>query len=363
MQAGGRTSAPSRRTINLNGKFLSAPATGVQRVARELVKALDADLSQAPGECSWVLLAPEDADREFKLSGIPIRRLKGAGGAGWEQLMLARAASPHLLVSLANSAPILHRPGVVMLHDAQVFDAPASYSMAFRAWYRFLHPLLGRQSLRVLTVSGFSRTRLGANGIASDATVIPNGFDHVLQVEPSPDALDRRGLAAQRYVLAFASHQPHKNTRLLLDLFAAPRPDGVILALVGDRLPEGATLPGPHVRLLGRVSDSELRSLYSGAAAFLSPSTTEGFGLPAGEAALCGAAVIAARAGGQAEIWDSSGLCEAPDDADAWRRRIDAIVGDAAIRNQAVAAACEVASRYTWRRAAGLLREAVEPLA
>lgn len=354
--------APRERRILLNGKFLSAPATGVQRVARELVRALGEDLSDDPGGCRWELLLPSDADETFVPGGISRRQLKGRGAA-WEQLALARASTGSLLVNLANSAPVLHRRSVVMLHDAQVFDMPGSYPAAFRAWYRFLHPALGRKALRILTVSGFSAERLAANGIVDDALVIPNGFDHILRVDPSSDALSRYGLAPGGYVIAFASAQGHKNTRLLLDMFATPRADGVMLALVGDTLPSGAVLPGSQTRLLGRVSDKDLRALYTGAAVFLSPSLTEGFGLPAGEAAMCGTAVIAARAGAQAEIWDSAGLCEPPDDPAAWLRRLDSILGDSGRRQKAAAAALGVAIAYTWRSSARKVRRVVELLA
>ncbi len=361
-RSGEPVAGPGRRIL-INGKFLAAPATGVQRVARELIRALDSDLSENPSAVGWEILAPENADHSFSLANISLRDIGGKGGAAWEQTSLPRAANGGLLVSLANSAPILHRRGVVMLHDAQVFDAPESYSPAFRAWYRFLHPLLARRSSAVLTVSDFSRSRLAANGVTQSAHVVPNGFDHILRVEASPDALSRHGLVSGGYVLAFASRQPHKNTGLLLDLFSSPRSDGVVLALVGDALPGDARLPGDHVRLLGRVPDSDLKALYSGAAAFLSPSLTEGFGLPAGEAALCGTAVLVARAGAQTEIWNSSGLCEAPDDQESWRRRLDALLRDPAVRMATSQVARSVALRYTWRNAARLLRSIVDPLA
>lgn len=362
MVARGDASEADGRRILLNGKFLAAPASGVQRVARELVRALDADLADRPGSARWELLVPEDADASFRTVRIRQRRLKGRGGAPWEQLTLARAASGNLLVSLANSAPILHRPGLVMLHDAQVFDAPDSYSSAFRAWYRFLHPVLARNSRAVLTVSEFSRARLAANGIAPEAIVVANGFDHILSVEPALDALERHGLVGVPFFLAFASRQPHKNTRLLLNLFATPRPDGAVLALIGDSLPDAARIPGSPVRVLGKVSDADLRSLYSSAVAFLAPSLTEGFGLPAGEAALCGAAVVTARAGAQAEIWAGAGLCEQADEPAAWLRRIDRLQNDPGFRAAQAAAARQVAQDYSWSRSAGRLRELVEGL-
>ena len=44
-------------TIYVNGKFTRQPTTGVQRVAGQLVRALDA-LAPRPDEPRWVLLHP-----------------------------------------------------------------------------------------------------------------------------------------------------------------------------------------------------------------------------------------------------------------------------------------------------------------
>ena len=49
---------------------------------------------------------------------------------------------------------------------------------------------------------------------------------------------------------------------------------------------------GPHVVLPGFVSDEALACLYSAATAVVLPSLIEGFGLPAVEAAACGAPVL-----------------------------------------------------------------------
>ena len=69
-----------------------------------------------------------------------------------------------------------------MIHDAQVFITPDSYSWAFANWYRKVLPALGQRHLRILTVSEFSADQLVRYGVAKreNITVIPNGVDHVL---------------------------------------------------------------------------------------------------------------------------------------------------------------------------------------
>ncbi len=49
------------------------------------------------------------------------------------------------------------------------------------------------------------------------------------------------------------------------------------------------------MRLIGFVSDNDLRALYSSCRAFIYPSIYEGFGLPPLEAMACGAPVVSSR--------------------------------------------------------------------
>jgi len=348
---------PSASRIVINGRFLAAQNSGVQRVARQLIAHLDRDFAATPGRFDWTLLHPPGAEPLAGLTVIRQRSLPGPPGQLWEQTSLAFAARGRLLVNLANTAPLLSGRSVVMVHDAQVFDAPQSYSAAFRAWYRFMLPRICRRAT-VITVSRHSAHRLAVNGVLPDASaaqVIGNGVDHILEEKSA----ERPSPASQRpFLLGLASDQPHKNTRLLLALAEAPALAAFDLVLVGSRLPPGAA-PSSRVRLLGRLPDAELRMLYETAFAFLLPSFTEGFGLPAGEAMLCGAPVIAADSGALAEIWGGGAQLAAPDNVEAW---IDAVrnLTVAASRNAWIEQGRKIAGAYTWRKAAGQLREACE---
>src|SRR5690606_13587924 len=69
---------------------------------------------------------------------------------------------------------------------------------------------------------------------------------------------------------------------------------------------EEEELAGVH--FLGPVSNEELRVLYQGAAAFVSSSLFEGFGLPPVEAMAAGAPVVAMRCSSVPEVCGDGAL-------------------------------------------------------
>lgn len=321
--------ARSGAEVHLNGRFFGSPRTGVQRVAHELVMALDDHLARTGDrEIVWRLIHPEGADLP-RLRVIVPEQLPGLPGLLWEQISLAKRSRGHILVNLANTAPLSHSETIVMIHDAQVHVSPDSYSVAFRGWYRFLQPRITRRAARLLTVSRFSANELAQHGLVPrvPAVVIPNGVDHILRVSEESNALGAFGLAGKPFLLGFASAQVHKNVELLLRVKRDDRLADLELALIGRSMPPNV-VPPPGVRLLGRVDDSQLRMLYSHCLGFLFPSTTEGFGLPPGEAMLCGAPVIAARAGALPEFYDGAAELLPTDDDEAWIRAIIRLSAD-----------------------------------
>ena len=137
--------------IVLNGRSWPRHHTGVQRVAHQLVTHLDRLLSTAPsGQArTWRLECPHGQTQPIPLSNIVQRRSGGLTGQAWEQIALPRLATGAVLVNLCNLAPLVHRRSVTLIHDAQVFLTPESYSAAFVAWYRFALPRIGASAARV----------------------------------------------------------------------------------------------------------------------------------------------------------------------------------------------------------------------
>ena len=355
----------------VNGRFLTAPQSGVQRTARELVRAIDQELTSDAITADWTLVTPagalEAATDRVNLKSIKTLSIGGGRGAVWEQTVLPRVTKDGVLINLANSAPLTHKRNVVMFHDAQVHSAPASYSAGFRTWYRFMQPAVARRAVAVLTVSDFSAQQLRTFRVVRQANiaVIPNGVsddwsdDRTDATAPVPAMMAPGAPAPNSYFIAFTSDAPHKNIALLLETFASPALADMTLFLVGDRLPEGRT-PPPNVKVLGRVGDRDLKFLYQCATALLFPSRTEGFGLPPLEAMACGCPVIAARAGAVPEVCGDAAILLDPDDVDAWRTRARSLADNESERTRLAALGRDRAKMFSWRRSARKLLNLLE---
>ena len=348
------------RTV-INGRFLCASQTGVQRVAANLILAVDSLLAErgATAAGDWVVRAPRGAQARF-----PLKSMRFAGdsllmGHAWEQLELPLATGRAELINLCNAGPLNVPSALTVIHDAQVYLTPQSYSQAFASWYRFALPRLAARSRRVATVSEFSKNMLARFGVAplERIAVIPNGVDHILQV-PADDAVRRRlGLTLTPYVVAFGSLQPHKNLALLLRAFAAPALADIQLVVCGGL--EAAEVeralgvaPGRNVLFAGRVTDGEIRALLEGAVCLACPSTTEGFGLPPLEAMRLGCPAVVSPAGALPEVCGSAAVYAAADDPGAWVAAIGELATDAGVREACRSRSQAHAAQYTWRRSA-----------
>ena len=226
--------------VYVNGRFTAQLLSGVQRVAWQLLAALD---EQVPGTGRrWELLCPPGA----RLPRYRHIRVRTVGPAGlnlhaWEQFVLPWAARDGLLLSLIGSAPWFGGPLACLIHDAAVFDFPQAYTPRFAAWYRLLFGRIGRRSSRLLTVSEFSRERLAHHLrlSAGAIAVVRNGADHLLPVQPKPDLLTRLGLSGRPFFLAVASANPAKNLARLEAAFlqVAARWPQVRLVIAGGGNP------------------------------------------------------------------------------------------------------------------------------
>jgi len=102
------------------------------------------------------------------------------------------------------------------------------------------------------------------------------------------------------------------------------------------------------IRLAGRVSDDELRSLYRRAWVVASTSLAEGWGMTLTEAAACGTPVVATDIAGHRDSIDvgRSGLVGT--DLRSVRESLEAVLTDPALRANLTSGALDHASRLRW---------------
>jgi glycosyltransferase involved in cell wall biosynthesis len=355
------TDVQGRQKVYINGRCLVANPTGVHRVAEELIKSLDHLITVEPNlgdGLDITILAPVDSSKRLDLDHIRTETAGKLKWLAWEQFDLPRLTRDGLCVNLCNIGALASRNAITMFHDAQVYSTPKSYSKAFRTWYRFAQPFIGSRHKRILTVSNFSKSELVKYGTAPDEKiyVIANGCDHVLNVTPDAQAVERLGLQGKAYILALSSTQAHKNIGVLFKAFAEPSLKGVSLALFGSAnkksFEEMGYIVPENTLFLGRVTDQEMVALMKGAIGFACPSRTEGFGLPPLEAMALGCPVISAPCGALPEVCGDAALMADPDDSKSWAWQINRLINDPRLNLTLRAKGRHQASLFTWDRAA-----------
>lgn len=353
--------------IAINGKFLGANLNGVHRTAAHYAHELMLRAGDAH-EVRLVTTPGAQGHPDFpSLKGEPLAR-PFAGGQGWEMVSLPMATRGSLLLNFCNLAPMAHGNGVVMIHDAQTFLFPEDYTGRQATFYRLLLPWIARRARRILTVSEFSRQSLAEHGVGTldKIDVVHNGTDHILMHDPDKAVLARNGLVEGGYVFALGSTKGYKNMRAVFAAMAEPLAQDVKLVLAGgadEKAYRAAGMtPPPGTIFPGFIDDAELRALYAGAAAFVFPSLTEGFGLPPVEAMHCGTPVVAARAGAMPEVLQDAAILVTADDPGAYREALGGVLGSPERAGELREKGSRRAAQLSWSAAGDRLYSLVERL-
>lgn len=352
--------------VLINGRFLDRPMSGVKRFAVETVMALD-ELART-GEhgtqgLDFEIVAPRETRTELPLRAIRTCRTGGSNGPLWEQVSLARhGQGGEWLINLCNSAPLLRRRQLVVIHDVATARVPHSYRFLFRSWYHLLIPSLYRRAQAVVTVSEFSRRELASlYGSRAGVQVIPEGTEHMRRIVPDRRILHARGLESRRYFLVVGSPARHKNLEVVVKALGLLQDDSVALVVAGQADPRVfssyAYGNGCPVEMLGEVTDEELKALYLHASAFVFPSRYEGYGLPPTEAMACGCPAIVAEQEAVVATTGGAALYFAANDAAALAAQMRRVLNEPGLVEQLRAAGLARAQGLTWREtAARLLR-------
>lgn len=203
---------------------------------------------------------------------------------------------------------------VVTIHDFMNEMFPSSFRDPILAW---LKKRACRNADRIVVVSERTRQDLLKYYPFVDPGIVEvlyNGTDHEFFPEPSdlPFEAGTACFTPRKYFLYVGTRGYCKNFPYALKFLAEARGQGLSLPLVivgGGPLSEseraravGLGLAEDALVQLSEVSNAALRRLYSNCLALLIPSIYEGFGLPAAEAARCGALVLAGQGSALTEI-------------------------------------------------------------
>jgi glycosyltransferase involved in cell wall biosynthesis len=260
-------------------------------------------------------------------------------------------------------------PLVTTIHHPITQDLRLALAAERRWWRRLLirrwHSFIGMQQRvaralqHMVTVSECSRQDVARDFELPAARLarVYNGIDtQVFTPLPGVAREERRLLATA------SADQPLKGLAVLLRAFARLLPDypGLRLRVIGTPRKDGDTARliaqlgiAAHLDFESGISTAALVQRYAEATLVVVPSLYEGFGLPAGEAMACGAALVSSDGGALPEVVGDAGvLVPAGDDA-ALERAIRALLEDPARRAELGQRARErVLGQFCWSRAA-----------
>ena len=364
--------AQAAPVIHVNGRFLAQRESGVQRFARQLVLAVDAELERRAGlhgrrEQRWVLLVPPGA-APLPLTRVEARTVRapaGRTGHAWDQWLRFHCRADDVLVNLANGGPLLRRRSISILHDAAVYRTPRNFTFRYALLHRWLGRTLALRSA-IGTVSQFSRGEL-AQALRldpADIFVVPNSCEHLRGAGCDGAVLRRLDLTPGRFFLAIGSPAPNKNLAAAVEAFAqlAAPDQRFIIAGAADPKVFGRGLAGvpPNVSLVGAVTDAQLVALLRAATALVFPSLYEGFGIPPLEAMLQRCPVLASDIAPVREVCGDAVLYFDPTDVDSLSRAMRRALDDPGLLERLAGRGEQRAALYSWKRSGQCLIQAAE---
>jgi glycosyltransferase involved in cell wall biosynthesis len=304
---------------------------------------------------------------------IPVRAGKYGLREHWEVPGAARAAGVTLLHEPHYTLPLLWTGrSVVTIHDLIHVRFARFFRPGVPTYARAMAGLAARRA--GLVIANSEHTRADVIELlrvpAEKVHAIPLGVSPGLRV-PAHERVaafrSARGLPLE-YVLYVGARKPHKNLPLMLQAMGQIEPSRrPPLVLSGDRWASDSALAGLAARLglepffAGDLRDDEsLSCLYAGAALYVHPALTEGFGLPPLEAMSCGVPVLSSNGGALPETVGDAAAVLPPSDPERWGAEIEALLGDSARRDDLVRRGRARAASFTWERAAARTIEVYE---
>lgn len=273
----------------VNGRFLGVtPPTGIQRVARSFLIAAKATFGD-----DMTVVVPRRIDDP--LADIQAGLWRGPlSGLAWEQIHLPMMSRGAVTVSLANTGPVVAGTAALLVHDLAPLTNPEWFHRRMQIYSR-ISLAAARRADVVFAVSGTVANALERRGVSSDRLrVVHPGIDDFFTPAPDSEVVRtcaRLGILAP-YIVHVGSHDPRKNVAEAIRAhLAANASTPHQLVLVGSPQPNltyVSQAPNPSNIWTGRLDDTALRAVLTGAHALVYPSFDEGFGLPPLEAHACG---------------------------------------------------------------------------
>lgn len=360
------------KKIIFDGRFLSLGHAGIGRYSCEILK----ELLKLDRENNYVILVKKIADLDSELvesirsSKADLIETDILHYSITEQTKLPKmleGLNPDLVHFPHFNHPIFYKGEFIStIHDLTLSYFTERRGLVKQLIYDKVIADSMKRSKKILTVSKFVKDDLVKqyNRDPKDITVTYNAIDEKFtkQSENKVAAVKEKYKLKKPYILSVGQWRTHKNLLRLLEAFGKvlKTNDDIELVFAGredSRYPELKEKIARlglerNVAMTGFVDDDDLPGLYQGAAVFVFPSLSEGFGLPGLEAQRCGVPVAASRATCFPEIYAQGAAYFDPNSVDDMAKVIDNVLNDQKLRNELVSKGLENTKRFSWKDSA-----------
>jgi len=355
--------------IAVDGYGLARPRAGVAVYTKEILHSLTVDRP----DCRMTVFLPEGVRPPETNSAIAYRPLPGARlfGRHVQWPARVRALKPDAFFGPAGVLPVrdVGCPTVITVHDLAIYRNPDWFPARQPLSTGWIVPRSLKRADVLIAVSHNTASDLEAifDIPPSRIAVVPEGVSttfHPMSAEDLADARARLKLP-ERFILFVSTIEPRKNLGTLLQAWAMmrDRPDLVVVGGWGWRFePIRAQMQrlGPALHHIEGLDPADLPAVYNLALVLAHPAWYEGFGLPPLEAMACGTPVVVSDRSSLPEVVGDAGIVVPADNAEAWRRALEAVAGDAEraadLRHRGVVRAAE----FSWGRSAELTWRAID---
>ena len=357
----------------MNGRFLLQNITGVQRVEREILVALDRlalegviDLPEVVLPEKGEVISPPD------LKVIQLKRIGRFSGHMWEQLELPKYCKSKTLWCLGNTAPLLSLLSrttqvVTMIHDLSYKYFPSAYSWKFRALYSFLIPFEIAKSDAIVTVSNAER-----RAMSTHYPKLKQANFHALQNGGIPDQsaiefADKTvpALYEREYGIYVGSLSKRKNAEGILKTaikFLKAYPDMRFVVIgASSGVFDSFEIDIPvevesRLEMRGQVNDpQQIYEAFKYARFLLFPSFYEASPMPPVEAMTFGCPVISSQIPSLQERCGEAALYCDPNNADTIYSAVEKLMSTEQLWTELSKAGRAKAAEYSWRSQTELL--------
>lgn len=315
-----------------------------------------------------ILLKPKDMDvyeyqnPNFKKIACTHKEFTFAEQIGFKKQI--KDLHPDLVHFGMVQQPVWYRGKVVTtMHDLITtrFPNPAKNVIVYtfkQQVYKWVNKRVAKKSQAIITPTQFVKDDVvnytGVN--PNKITVTYESADLIKDAAEPIDALQNK-----QFIMYLGRPTPHKNLERLIDAFEllrAQHPE-LTLVLAGkkdanyQRIDANVQARGiKHVYFTDFVSEGQLRWLYNNCRAYVFPSLSEGFGLPALEAMAHGAPIVSSNTSCLPEVYGDAAHYFEPTDVQAMADAINEVLTNKDLRQQLLANGEKQVKKYSWQRTA-----------